>query len=64
MSHHTTIITTTNGNNNNIINFHNNPKMIIDYKELMLKLFFVHKRWFALGSFQKTFKFCFGYDLD
>jgi hypothetical protein len=64
MSHHTTIIATTNGNNNNITNFHHVLKMIADYKELVLKLLFVHKRRFAFGSLQETFKFRFGYDLD
>jgi hypothetical protein len=63
MSHHTTIIATTNGNNSDITNFHSVLKMIANYKELMLKLLFVHKRRFAFGSLQETFKFRFGYDL-
>jgi hypothetical protein len=50
MSHHTIIIATTEINNNNITNFHSVLKMIIDYKELMLKLLFIHRRGFAFGS--------------
>ncbi len=56
ISHHTTIIATTKRNNNNMINFHSVLKMIIDYKELVLKLLFVHKRGFAFKSFLETFK--------
>jgi hypothetical protein len=56
ISHHTTIIATTEKNNNNIINFHNVLKMIADCKELMLKLLFIHREGFALGSFLETFK--------
>jgi hypothetical protein len=64
MSHHTTIIATTKINNNNITNFHSDLKMIAIYKELVLKLFFVHKGGFVFESFQETFKSHFGYDLD
>jgi hypothetical protein len=64
MSHHTTIIVTTKKNNENITNFHNILKMIINHKELMLKLLFVHKGGFAFGSLQKIFKSCFEYDLN
>ncbi len=64
MSHHTTFIATTEKNKNNIINFHSVLKMMADYKELVFELLFIHKRGFALGSLQKTFKSCFGYDLD
>ncbi len=55
ISHHTTIIATTDKNNNNIINIHNVLKMIVDCKELMLKLF-IHREGFAIGSFLETFK--------
>jgi hypothetical protein len=51
MSHHTSIIVTTKRNNNIINNFHSVLKMIIDCKELVLKLLFVHKGGFVLGSF-------------
>jgi len=64
MSHHTIIIATIEKNNNNITNFHNIFKMIADYKELVLKLLFIHKKGFVLGSFQETFKSHYGYDLD
>jgi hypothetical protein len=56
ISYHTTIIATIERNNNNIINFHIVLKMIVDYKELMLELLFIHKRGFVLGSFLDTFK--------
>jgi hypothetical protein len=56
ISHHTIIITTIERNNNNIITFHNVLKMVINYKELVLKLLFVHKGRYAFGSFLKTLK--------
>jgi hypothetical protein len=56
ISHHTIIITTIERNNTNIITFHNVLKMIANYKGLVLKLLFVHKGRFALGSFLKAFK--------
>jgi hypothetical protein len=64
MSHHTTIIVTTKKNNKNITNFHNVFKMIIDYKELVLELLFVHRGGFAFGNLQETFKSCLEHDLD
>jgi hypothetical protein len=50
MSHHTTIIVITKRNNNNITNFHNVLKMIIDCKELVFELLFVHRGGFSFGS--------------
>jgi hypothetical protein len=64
MSHHTTIIATIERNYNNIINFHNVLKMIIDYKELVFELLFIHIGGFAFGSLQETFNSHFRYDLD
>jgi hypothetical protein len=64
MSHDTTIIAIIEKNCNNIITFHNVRKMIIDYKELMFELLFIHKGRFAFGSLQETFNFHFGFDLD
>jgi hypothetical protein len=59
MSHHTTIIATIEKNYNNIINFHNVLKMIIDCKELVFELLFIHKGGFVLGSLQENFNSCF-----
>jgi hypothetical protein len=56
ISHHTTIIAKIERNNNNIINFHIVLKMIVDCKELVFELLFVHIGRFALGSFIETFK--------
>jgi len=64
ISHHTNIIATIERNNNNITNFHNVLKMIANNKELVLKLLFVHRGGFMLGSLHETFKSCFGCDLD
>ncbi len=64
MSHHTTIIATTESNNNNTTNFHSVLKMITNYKELMLKLLFIHRGGFVFESLQKTFKSHFEYDLN
>jgi len=64
VSHHTTIIATIERNYNNIINFHNVLKMIIDYKELVFELLFIHIGGFVLGSLQETFNPHFRYDLD
>jgi hypothetical protein len=38
--------------------------MIIDCKELVFELLFIHKRGFFLGSFQENFNSHFMYDLD
>ncbi len=36
-------------------NFHNVPKLIVDFKKLVFELMFVHIRGFVLGNFQKNF---------